>query len=287
MDLDFVYNTLGLDVSFRVITKTPPKSIFEWDFGDDNGYAYNKKLPTHTYEKPGFYQVTLTVTDSSGFNSTVSKTVIVTTKSKTHLTDSIYVLIDNYIPSVIGDGLTMEDKAMYINKWQLYIGPLVNHDTPIEDYNDELSYEGLENQLIMELAAWDFLNVRVMNILIQANGYIGEITSSTDNPDSDQADSARGDRIKSITTGPTEVQYYDKLTESGSSLFKAFTDALKPGGIIDELRKNLCTLANRLDIFLPFCENYRPIIPPRNVRLKRPGPLDVPNPRILINKHRR
>lgn len=45
MDLDFVYNTLGLDVSFRVITKTPPKSIFEWDFGDDNGYAYNKSYP--------------------------------------------------------------------------------------------------------------------------------------------------------------------------------------------------------------------------------------------------
>lgn len=54
MDLDFVYNTLGLDVSFRVITKTPPKSIFEWDFGDDNGYAYNKKLPTHTYENQDF-----------------------------------------------------------------------------------------------------------------------------------------------------------------------------------------------------------------------------------------
>lgn len=287
MDLDFVYNTLGLNVSFRVVTKTPSKSIFEWDFGDDKGYVYNQRLPNYTYEKPGFYQVTLTVTDSSGFNSTVCKTVIVTNKAKTHLIGSIYELIDNYIPSVIGDKITIEDKAMYINKWQLYIGPLVNHDTPIEDYNDELSYEGLENQLIMELAAWDFLNVRVMNILIKSNEYIGSVISSTTDSEEDNADSARGDRIKSITTGPTEVQYYDKLTESGSSLFKAFTDALKPGGIIDELRKNLCTLANRLDIFLPFCENYQPILPPRNVRLKRPGPLDVPNPRILLNKHRR
>lgn len=292
MDLDFVYTTQGLEVSFRVVTKVPPKSIFEWDFGDDKGYVYNKKVPTYTYEKPGFYSVTLTVTNSSGLNESKVKTVIVTDQAKTHLQGSIYDLIDYYIPTEFNQDMTWEDKELYINKWQLYIQPLVNHEVPIEKYNNELYYEGLENQLIMELAAWDYLNVRIMNVLITANEYVsGVISVKKTSPgeteeDEEESSTARGDRIKSIKTGPTEVEYYDTLSESGSSLFTAFTNALKPGGIIDELRKNLCTLASRLEIFLPFCENYQPIIPPRVRHLKRPGPFDVPNPKAVLNRRR-
>lgn len=292
MDLDFVYTTQGLEVSFRVVTKVPPKSIFEWDFGDDKGYVYNKKVPTYTYEKPGFYSVTLTVTNSSGLNESKVKTVIVTDQAKTHLQGSIYDLIDYYIPTEFNQDMTWEDKELYINKWQLYIQPLVNHEVPIEKYNNELYYEGLENQLIMELAAWDYLNVRIMNVLITANEYVSGVisvkkpSSGETEEDEEESSTARGDRIKSIKTGPTEVEYYDTLSESGSSLFTAFTNALKPGGIIDELRKNLCTLASRLEIFLPFCENYQPIIPPRVRHLKRPGPFDVPNPKAVLNRRR-
>lgn len=292
MSLGFAYTAKGLEVSFRVVTKVPAKCIFEWDFGDDKGYVYNKQVPTYTYEKPGFYSVTLTVTNSKGLNRTAVQTVIVTDRVKTHLQDSIYNLIDYYIPEEFNQNMSHEDKQLYINKWQLYIQPLVNHCIPIEDYNNELCYEGLENQLIMELAAWDYLNVRIMNVLITANEYVSGVIS-VKNPGSGEteedeigSETARGDRIKSIKTGPTEVEYYDTLSESGSSLFTAFTNALKPGGIIDELRKNLCTLASRLEIFLPFCENYQPIIPPRVRHLKRPGPFDVPNPRIVLNKRR-
>ena len=291
MNLDFAYTAKGLEVSFRVLTKVPPKSIFEWDLGDDSGYFYNKKLPTYTYEKPGFYSVTLTVTNSNGYNESVSKQIIVTDKVKTHLSDSIYNLIDYYIPTELNQEMTPEDKELYINKWQLYIQPLVNHCVPIEEYNNELAYEGLENQLIMELAAWDYLNVRIMNLLITANEYVSGVislkkpgTSGGDETAEEESESARGDRIKSIKTGPTEVEYYDTLSESGSSLFTAFSNALKPGGIIDELRKNLCTLASRLEIFLPFCENYQPIIPSRVRHLKRPGPFDVPNPRSVLRR---
>lgn len=291
MNLDFAYTAKGLEVSFRVLTKVPPKSIFEWDLGDDSGYFYNKKLPTYTYEKPGFYSVTLTVTNSNGYNESVSKQIIVTDKVKTHLSDSIYNLIDYYIPTELNQEMTPEDKELYINKWQLYIQPLVNHCVPIEEYNNELAYEGLENQLIMELAAWDYLNVRIMNLLITANEYVSGVislkkpgTSGGDETVEEESESARGDRIKSIKTGPTEVEYYDTLSESGSSLFTAFSNALKPGGIIDELRKNLCTLASRLEIFLPFCENYQPIIPSRVRHLKRPGPFDVPNPRSVLRR---
>lgn len=290
MNLDFVHTTQGLGVSFRVVTKVPPKAIFEWDFGDDTGIAYNKKVPTHTYQKAGFYSVTCTITNSQGLNESVVKNIAVTDKVKTHLQDSIYNLIDYYIPKEFNQDMTVEDKQLYINKWQLYIQPLVNHVIPIEDYNNELAYEGLENQLIMELAAWDYLNVRIMNLLITANEYVREVTSVQSPGDGETeedevgSETARGDRIKSIKTGPTEVEYYDTLSDSGSSLFTSFTNALKPGGVIDELRKNLCTLASRLDIFLPFCENYEPIIPSRLRHLKRPGPFDVPNPKYPIRR---
>lgn len=287
MNLDFAYTANGLEVSFRVITKVPPKTIFEWNFGDDEGYVYNKSVPTYTYKKDGFYWVTLTKIDPDGTEESIVKSVIVTTRVKTHLQDSIYNLIDYYIPEELNQEMTQADKQLYINKWQLYIQPLVNHEVPIEDYNNELAYEGLENQLIMELAAWDFLNVRIMNVLITANEYVSGVISvrkTGTSEEEDEPETSRGDRIKAIKTGPTEVEYYDSLTESGSSLFTAFTNALKPGGIIDELRKNLCTLASRLEIFLPFCENYQPIIPPRVRHLKRPGPFDVPNPKAPLRK---
>ena len=40
-NLDFTYVTSGLEVSFRVLTKVPAKSIFDWDFGDDKGEVFN------------------------------------------------------------------------------------------------------------------------------------------------------------------------------------------------------------------------------------------------------
>ena len=177
-NLDFVAIANGLEVSFRVLTKVPAKAIFDWDFGDDKGSVYDVKQPTYTYEKSGFYTVALNITNSEGLNLNATKTIIVNTESKTTLTDSIYNLINYYIPSEISDGMSSEEKAMYITKWQLYIQPLVNHIIPLDKYNDELMYEALENQLIMELAAWDYLNVKLLNLLTSTGEYLSQLTST-------------------------------------------------------------------------------------------------------------
>lgn len=281
LKLDFIHLTSGLEVSFRIISKVPAKSSFDWDFGDDKGEYFNiGRHPSHSYEAPGFYTVTVHVTNSSGLDITFSKNIIVCNYGHTVLTDSIYNLIDHYIPEELSGKMSREDKDMYISKWQFYIGPLVNHIIPKDKYRDELWYEALENQLIMELAAWDFLNVRILNLLSSTSEYLSQITTTKES--SDDLESVRGDKIKQITTGPTEVQYYDQLADSVSSLWKNLSNAMKPGGMIDELRKNLCMLASRLEIYLPFCTQIYNTTIPRVVNRRQPGPLDGPNPTAPI-----
>lgn len=280
-NLDFIYVTSGLQVSFRVISKVPAKSIFDWDFGDDNGEVFNGgRLVSHSYETPGFYTVTLHVTNSEGLDISVDRTLVICDYGHTVLSDSIYNLIDRYIPEEISKGMTREDKSIYITKWQYYIGPLVNHVIPKDKYTDELWYEALENQLIMELAAWDFLNVKILNLLTSTSEYLSQLTSTKEQTGDgiSKPELARGDRIKQITTGPTEVQYYDQLADSASSLWKTLSQAMQPGGLIDELRKNLCTLASRLEIYLPFCDEVFRTVVPRVVNKRQPGILDGPNP---------
>lgn len=285
-NLDFQCITEGLGVSFRIFSKVPVKAIFSWDFGDFTDPS-TLKNPTHTYSENGFYTVTLEVNDhNTGYHKTSSRTVIVSDIVKTHLPDSIYNLVDNYIPQEIIQGMSFEQKNVYINKWQLYIQPLVNREEgkeiPIEHYNDELYYEGLENQLIMELAAWDYLNVEVTNILTSTGKYISELTRTNENKSNNKEDSddegVRGDRVKKITTGPTEVEYFDNISDSVSNFFSTYMKALQPGGVMDQLRKNLCTLAQRLDIYLPFCDQIHDVVIPRVVNRRNPGVLGGPNP---------
>lgn len=285
--LDFIYVTSGLEVSFRVISKVPAKSIFDWDFGDDKGEVFNAgRHVSYSYETPGFYTVTLRVTNSSGLDLVVEKTLVVCDYGHTTLSDTIYNLIDYYIPSEINQTMSREEKSIYITKWQYYIGPLVNHPVPPDKYTDELWYEALENQLIMELAAWDFLNVKILNLLTSTSEYLSQLTSTKEQSGdgTSKPELARGDRIKQITTGPTEVQYYDQLVESASSLWKTLSQAMQPGGLIDELRKNLCTLASRLEIYLPFCDSVSRVVVPKVVNRREPTPLGGPNPSIPVKK---
>lgn len=286
-NLDFQYRIEGLEVSFTVTSKVPAKAIFSWDFGDGKD-AYNIRQPSHTYEKSGFYTVTLTVETSDGsYNEEVQRIVVISTLVRTHLTDSIYNLINEYIPKDLSGPMTNDQKSLYINKWQLYIHPLVDRprgfEIPVEHYNDELYYEGLENQLIMELAAWEYLHIKILNLLTSAGQYMSEITS-TGSTDDENFEGTRGDRVKRIQTGPTEVEYYDTLSDSTAALFKAYSQAIKPGGILDELRKNLCALALRLNIFLPFCDQPYDSIVPRVVNKRDPGKLGGPNPGYPIHK---
>lgn len=283
MALDFSQSVSGLDVSFRITSKVPADQTPVWDFGDDTGLISGELNPKHSYETSGYYTVTVKLTDSEGeVTDQRVKLIIVSEYSKTHLTDSIYNLIDTYIPANLRINMTQDEKAIYITKWQLYIQPLVNHEIPLEEYSNELYYEGLENQLIMELAAYDFLYIRIENMLVQTAEQLNKQIISESSSESGEEEEGR-DRIKQITTGPTEVQYYDTLTDSLSTLYKSYATATAPGGILDDLRKNLCMLAQRMEIFLPICTQSRKINVPKVVNHRHAGPLGGPNPGTLVH----
>ena len=297
MNLAFVYVAKGLEVSFKVLNKVPADATIGWDFGVIGGES-SELNPTFTYESPGYYTATLTVTENppggEPIVSTVSQVLLVSDGDvKTHLNDSIYNLIDLYVPAnLVDDGMTLQQKTTFIQKWQLYLGPLVNHCIPMEEYTNELYYEGLENQLVMELAVWDFLNMQIISLLTGTGQYIDSLTYQSVNthgegedPEEEPVgdDQVKAGRVKRIQTGPTEVEYLDELSDSLSTLYKAYSEALKPNGIIDVLRQNLCNLASRLRIFLPMCDNaYKPVKVPRVVNRRHPKGIDGPNPPTIL-----
>lgn len=285
MVVDFIFNTVGLKSNFINLSyEVPDEYTYSWDFGD--GGTSTELNPTHEYQKMGFYRVSMSIVDSNNRPvEKVTKTVLISDKVKTHLSNSIYVLINTYIPYSIFGKVPSSIKQQFIEKWQLYIQPLVNHEIPVEDFNNELYYEALENQLIMELAAYDYMLLNIQNVInatsqtiINDNSQGSECNEeySSQSSGSSSNTSSEGS-IKKIVTGPTEVEYFND-TESEKDFISNITKAVQPGGFIDILKQNLCMLAGRLDIYLPICENQTRVVVPRVVNRRRPRLLDGPDP---------
>ena len=279
-NLDFIVKVKGLAVNVDILSEIPAGYIPVWDFGVYNGTTEDNHF---NYESSGRYIIKLYLSNDDGKELVGSKPVMVSDHVNTQLTDSIYNLINKYIPEDLNIKISMADKESYIKKWQLYIQPLVNHDVPIEEYSNELYYEGLENQLVMELAVYDYLYIQLQRMIIQTANQLNNMVIGSES--SEEGSNGR-DRIKQITTGPTEVQYFDTVTESVSSLFKAYTTATQPGGILDDLRKNLCMLSKRMDIYLPLCDKPISIKVPEVVNRRSPGIIGGPNPGSLVKLHK-
>lgn len=280
MVVDFNYATVGLKVTFENLsTGVPSDYTYHWDFGDNTQSTLNN--PTHEFDKPGFYKVTLLVKDpASNTVGSSEQRVPVTDKAKTHLSGSIYQLIDTYIPENIFGVVTTSTKRQFIEKWQLYLQPLVNHCLPLQEYNNEMYYEALENQLIMELAAYDFMSVQVANMVKAQAQSILENNTTSSSGGSEPPDGYQGD-VKKIQTGPTQVEYFNP-NEDESDLASNIIKALGPGGLLDMMKENLCMLAGRLDIYLPICERPTRVVVPKAVNKRIKGPLSGPDPFSLL-----
>lgn len=283
--VDFLSTVVGLNAKFRGYADSlPSKFKVTWSFGDSSdGESYdNLVTASHQYDSPGEYAVTMVI---SGDDKSLSKTQVISVsdKVKTQLSASIYELIDKYIPEDIFGKLTLKDKQQFIEKWQLYIQPLVDHDIPVEEFSNELYYEALENQLIMELAAYDYMVVQI-SLMLGATAETVKEGNSTSSSSSESSSSSQGSgEVKRIQTGPTEVEFFSE-TDSESKTSSNIIKAMQPGGVVDILKQNLCMLADRLSIYLPICKYSKEVVSPRVVNRRVPGILDGPDPGFPVRK---
>ena len=272
MTVEFIFTKNRLTVEFTNFSsdieegKTPT-----WDFGDGN--TSTEESPTHTYEKLGRYVVTLSYGEGEGESTQL--VVMVSDKVFTTLSDTVYNLIDYLLPTDIFGTITAAQKYQFISKWQLYLAPIVNHCIPLEDSNNELYFEALENQLVMEAAAYDYMVLKV-NQMVQ--GFSTKLTESQQSSHSGSGDDDEEGKVKHITTGPSEVEFFNE-EDYLSDVFANIIKAMDPKGIIALMRQQLCMLAERLDIYLPICQRQdnRPVVP-RVVNRRRPGFMGGPDP---------
>lgn len=290
MEVSFNVSKKGNEVTFiNTSRKVPEGSTYLWDFGVDGAKSYEKNPKKVVYENEGFYLVSLQIippSTSGEVSITVEETLGISKRGYTTLSDSIYNLINHYIPDDLLKYITRSDKKVYIEKWQLYLQPIVNHEVPVDEYSNEFAYYALENQLIMELAAYDWMMTGVMNLMRSVSNTIETSTSSGTGNNSDDNQSQNGN-VKKITTGPSEVEFFNTTIsgDEAASLTKSLNSALQPGGLLDSIKYNICMLAERLDIYLPLCGRmYSEVVVPKVVNKRDPGLLGGPNPKFPINK---
>lgn len=228
----FTYKCDGPKVSFNSNTSLDilSSSTHAWAFGD--GSTSTDKNPEHTYSASGFFSVKLTITEGSEV-SEFSRTIGVAATGQP-LAKPLYKVIDQYLPA--GMVIDPEEKEIRIQKWQLYLSPLVNHVIELDDIYNEFAYTALENTLIAQLIAYDQIVENTSKSAIK--------TTSTD-----------GQEVKKMVQGPMETEWF-QASESNSKV-------LETGGPLGALAKNICTLASRLQIYIPgICdEPGTPVIP--------------------------
>ncbi len=77
---------------------------------------------------PGFYTVNPTCNYSNGLDITVDKTLVVCDYGHTALADTLYNLIDHYIPSEISEGNDRREINPFTSpSGNIILDPLVNH----------------------------------------------------------------------------------------------------------------------------------------------------------------
>ncbi len=253
----FSYVRTLLSVQFNDQSLNGPMVSWLWDFGDGSPTSALQN-PSHAYASPGFYNVTLDVTNAIG-TETLMLTIGVSATQPNPLNQSIWFLIDAYIPPNLITVMDPNEKQALITKWQLYLFPLVEPALNAGDEHIELNWPPLVNELIAELVAYDLI-IQGANSFMTQLGNEGSSSSSTT--------TTSGQQKKSIKTGPTEVEWYeDKTTEELGEVGAAFASALKPGGALDAVKQMICQLSERLRINLPvICGplKHSPVVPEKS-----------------------
>lgn len=245
----FGYSINGLDITLKNMSLNNPTAQ-EWDFGD-NTPKDSRKNPQHTYSTPGLYEVSLTVTNDDGTGEPLTIRIGIGDNVEI-LGNNIYQLIDQYMPTGLRGELDHDEKVSLIQKWQLYLQPLIEEPKEVnkQDTHNEQAWPALANILIAQLSAYDIILQGANQFLAQSGKEGGSSSGSTETPGTGVQ------QKKSIETGPTKVEWYQdetKSTEDMSNIGKAFSSSIRAGGALDMLKESICQLSRRVGVYLPMC----------------------------------
>lgn len=239
----FGYSKTGLTVNFQNSSLNSPIE-YEWDFGD--GGTSQDKSPSHTYTEMGFFTVTLIARNTDGEGELTI--TIGASDIDDMMNASLIELIDHYLPSALKAEMTATEKVSLIQKWQMYLQPLIYfpHKVDVTDTYNEFKWPGLANVLIAQLVAYD-ITVQAANQFVSSSMSTGGGSTSTE-------ESSGKQQLKSVETGPAKTEWYeDKSSEDIKNLADAVASATKAGGGIDLMKESICMLSQRIYIYLPIC----------------------------------
>lgn len=266
---NLAYIAQGLSVTFTDLSLGNVASR-SWDFGDGtSSTGPGNNSVRHTYIQEGFYNVTLSVTAAGLGAEVTSMTVSLGPRiNGPALAKPILIRLNDRVPLTLQTVVTTSMIWELIRNWQEFLGPLCN--PAIEDIYNEFAWPNLELQLLEELIFFDILDDRIKNYLLGLVGN-GPLTSS-----GTSASTSKGG-IKKIVTGPTEVEWYNEA-QSLEGFTKQLEILTMKGGLLDNSRLLICTLASRLKVILFLCPelnkpHFAPIIgrtPPT-----APGPYPI------------
>lgn len=167
----FAKSISGLVVAFTDTSSNLPTS-WSWNFGDAT--TSTSQNPIHTYLADGVYTVVLTSTNASGSNTIIS-TVLVSTSPVLNLS------IEDMVNSELPPGLPIANNIQnIIQKWQLYLQPLVNPSGIPDLYIfTEIKWPPLVNILISKLVIYDLILTSAKAALIN---YQSTSTTQTSTP---------------------------------------------------------------------------------------------------------
>ena len=232
MVADFSFKKSGLSVEF-INNSTGDPDSFLWKFGD--GSESIEEEPQHTYEKTGLYRVELTISKDGSPNNPVKKWVGVNEDSEILVLDQpVTELLKLYIPNALLNNEEYEfDNNLSIQKWQMFLQPLVERTIPNDYVFNQSAYTALENYLIAQLVARDC-------IINGANQYLAQFNAAALNEQGEV-----GQELKMVKTGPSEAQWY------ASS--EMWSDIMAENGTLSLLTHAICTMGHRLRINFHFC----------------------------------
>ena len=127
----------GLEVSF--LETSIDGASFQWDFGDGSG-VNNEQNPSHIYNLPGAYPVTLTVVGAGGCESTVSHTTIVVSDNAfARFSSDPDINVAQSLPEapVRFTDLSGEAVSWF---WDFGDGTFSNEPSPVHSYTEPGSY---------------------------------------------------------------------------------------------------------------------------------------------------